>query len=72
MKTKYLPLILLTLMETGSLMAQKLFTLEELNFGGKNAAQFYPELWQLRWEDDLLIDAASKPAIVIDRATGND
>ena len=70
MKTKYLPLILLTLMETGSLMAQKLFTLEELNFGGKNAAQFYPERWQLRWEDDLLIDAASKPAIVIDRATG--
>ena len=70
MKTKYLPLILLTLMETGSLMAQKLFTLEELNFGGKNAAQFYPERWQLRWEDDLLIDAASKPATVIDRATG--
>jgi dipeptidyl-peptidase-4 len=57
-------------METGSLMAQKLFTLEELNFGGKNAAQFYPERWQLRWEDDLLIDAASKPATVIDRTTG--
>ena len=70
MKTKYLPLILLTLMETGSLMAQKLFTLEELNFGGKNAAQFYPERWQLRWEDDLLIDTASKPATVIDRTTG--
>ena len=56
--------------QAGSLMAQKLFTLEELNFGGKNASQFYPERWQLRWDGDRLIDAASKPAIVIDRASG--
>ena len=58
------------IMTTGSFFAQKLFTLEELNFGGKNAAQFYPERWQLRWDDDRLIDAATKPATVIDRATG--
>ena len=70
MKTKHLALTLLMLTTTGSLFAQKLFTLEELNFGGKNASQFYPERWQLRWEDDRLIDAASKPANVIDPKTG--
>ena len=58
MKIKYLTLSLIMLTTTGSLFAQKLFTLEELNFGGKNASQFYPERWQLRWDGDRLIDAA--------------
>ena len=71
MKTKHLLLALLTLMATSNIMAQKLFTLEELNFGGKNAAQFVPERWQFRWNGDQLIDASQKPALVIDRAKGN-
>ena len=70
MKTKYLVLAFLMLTTTGSLFAQKLFTLEELNFGGKNASQFYPERWQLRWDGNQLIDAATKPASVIDAKTG--
>lgn len=70
MKTKYLVLAFLMLTTTGSLFAQKLFTLEELNFGGKNASQFYPERWQLRWDGNQLIDAATKPACVIDAKTG--
>lgn len=70
MKIKYLLLTLLMLTTTGSLFAQKLFTLEELNFGGKNASQFYPERWQLRWDGNQLIDAATKPACVIDAKTG--
>lgn len=71
MKTKYIFLSLIMLTTTGSLFAQKLFTLEELNFGGKNASQFYPERWQLRWDGDRLIDAADKTkAIVIDPKTG--
>ena len=71
MKTKYLLLTLLMLMTNGSLFAQKLFTLEELNFGGKNASKFYPERWQLRWDGDRLIDAADKTKpLVIDRKTG--
>ena len=70
MKIKYLLLALLMLTTTGSLFAQKLFTLEELNFGGKNASQFYPERWQLRWDGNQLIDAATKPACVIDAKTG--
>ena len=70
MKIKYLLLTLLMLTTTGSLFAQKLFTLEELNFGGKNASKFSPERWQLRWNDNQLIDASSKPAAVIDCKTG--
>ena len=70
MKTKHLILSLLMLTTTGSLFAQKLFTLEELNFGGKNASQFTPERWKLRWDGDRLLDANENPAIVIDRVTG--
>ena len=71
MKNRLQLLTLLAIMATGQLMAQKLFTLEELNFGGKNAAQFYPERWKLRWEGDKLVDADKKPASVIDCKTGN-
>ena len=71
MKTKYLFLSLLMLTTTGSLFAQKLFTLEELNFGGKNASKFYPERWKLQWDGNRLIDAADRTkAIVIDPKTG--
>lgn len=71
MKIKYLILSLLMLSTTGSLFAQKLFTLEELNFGGKNASKFYPERWQLRWDGNRLIDAADKTKpVVIDPKTG--
>ena len=71
MKIKYLLLTLIMLSTTGSLFAQKLFTLEELNFGGKNASKFYPERWQLRWDGNRLIDAADKTKpVVIDPKTG--
>ena len=70
MKTKSLLLAILMLTTTGNLMAQKLFTLEELNFGGKNAAQFSPERWKLRWEGNKLVDANQKPANIIDTKTG--
>ena len=70
MKIRSIILSLLMCTTTGNLFAQKLFTLEELNFGGKNASQFYPERWKLRWEDDKLIDAETKPAAVIDCKTG--
>ena len=71
MKIKYILLTLIMLSTTGSLFAQKLFTLEELNFGGKNASKFYPERWQLRWDGNRLIDAADRSnVIVIDPKTG--
>ena len=71
MKIKHILLTLIMLSTTGSLFAQKLFTLEELNFGGKNASKFYPERWQLRWDGNRLIDAADKAKpVVIDPKTG--
>ncbi len=71
MKIKHILLTLIMLSTTGSLFAQKLFTLEELNFGGKNASKFYPERWQLRWDGNRLIDAADKTKpVVIDPKTG--
>ena len=71
MKTKSILFALLMFTTTGNLFAQKLFTLEELNFGGKNASQFSPERWQLRWDGDRLVDAADrKAAVVIDPKTG--
>lgn len=70
MKTKHILIALITFMATFSLSAQKLFTLEELNYGGRNAAGFYPERWHLLWQGDRLLDASQKPAIVIDRSNG--
>ncbi len=71
MKIKHILLTLIMLSTTGSLFAQKLFTLEELNFGGKNASKFYPERWQLRWDGNRLIDATDKAKpVVIDPKTG--
>ena len=71
MKIKHILLTLIMLSTTGSLFAQKLFTLEELNFGGKNASKFYPERWQLRWDGNRLIDAADKAKpVVINPKTG--
>ena len=36
-------------------MAQKLFTLEELNFGGKNHKVSVPQHWDYKWQDGKLI-----------------
>ena len=36
-------------------MAQKLFTLEELNFGGKNYKVSVPQRWDYSWQDGKLI-----------------
>lgn len=43
------------MMMTTTAMAQKLFTLEELNFGGKNAWQFYPERFPYSWSGNTLV-----------------
>ena len=53
MKTKIL--LLLMCIQTGSLMAQKLFTLEELNFGGKNYNISVPQRWDYSWHEGKLI-----------------
>jgi len=53
MKTK---LILATLLVAATqAMAQKLFTLEELNFGGKNYKVSVPQRWNYSWREGKLI-----------------
>ena len=53
MKTK-LTLAFLLILATQA-MAQKLFTLEELNFGGKNHKVSVPQHWDYKWQDGKLI-----------------
>ena len=69
MKIKYcLPLLMTFLSMT--MHAQQLFTLEELNFGGKNAYQFYPKNWKYDWWENKLVDLNGETAVLRDPATG--
>lgn len=55
---------------TSSISAQKLFTLEELNYGGKNAYNFIPQRWDYRWWGNKLIDGNNAMALMLNPATG--
>jgi len=55
MKIKSIIIALVALMAATNLSAQKLLTLEELNFGGKNAAKFYPERFGYSWVGNTLM-----------------
>lgn len=50
--------------------AQKLFTLEELNFGGKNFSVTIPQRWDYRWEDDKLVFREGDRAVCVNPANG--
>ena len=54
------------------MMAQKQFTLEELNFGGKNYRQFVPENRYTTWWGDELIRTDANQCSVIDKKTGKE
>lgn len=51
-------------------MAQKLFTLEELNFGGKNYYKFTPATKYLTWWGDELIQTDKDAISTVNKATG--
>ena len=68
MKTKIL--LLLMCMQTGSLMAQKLFTLEELNFGGKNYKVSVPQRWNYSWQEGKLIFKDDNKTFEVNLANG--
>ena len=51
-------------------MAQKLFTLEELNFGGKNYKVSVPQRWDYSWQDGKLIFRDGDKSVQVDPATG--
>lgn len=60
------------LMGGQQMMAQKQFTLEELNFGGKNYRQFVPENRYTTWWGDELIRTDANQCSVIDKKTGKE
>ncbi len=68
MKTK---LILATLLVAATqAMAQKLFTLEELNFGGKNYSVSVPQRWNYSWREGKLIFKDGDKTFEVNPANG--
>lgn len=61
-------------MTATSMSAQKLLTLEELNFGGKNYAKFVPQRFKYEWssEEHILIDKNNGQERYINPATGKE
>ena len=55
MKTSRILTLVLTIVLALPMSAQKLFTLEDLNFGGKNAYKFRPQNLYLTWWGDKLM-----------------
>ncbi len=62
--------VAMTVLQVTSVMAQKLFTLEELNFGGRNFRQSQPQYYYYIWWGDRLVDANSADYSVLNPATG--
>ena len=52
--------------------AQKLFTLEELNYGGKNYRQTLPENRNLLWWENTLVRADKESTYIVDLKTGKE
>lgn len=72
-KTWFSFLTLIALFVGGQkVMGQKLFTLEELNFGGKNYRKFVPENRYTTWWGDELIRTEASQCSVIDKKTGKE
>lgn len=72
-KTWFSFLTLIALFVGGQkVMGQKLFTLEELNFGGKNYRKFVPENRYTTWWGDELIRTDANQCSVIDKKTGKE
>lgn len=58
------------IMTAANAMAQKLFTLEELNFGGKNYSVSIPERWNYRWHDGKLLQKVGDKTLEVNPTTG--
>ena len=73
MKHNNLVAILVTLLSLPSMMyAQKEFTLEDLNFGGKNYHNMVPENRYLTWWGDELVRNDAQACYLVDKKTGEE
>jgi dipeptidyl-peptidase-4 len=70
MKTKSLVLIFLSLLLSAAMYAQKLFSLEDLNFGGTNYHNLRPKNMFLTWWGDQLVQTDVEACYLIDSKTG--
>jgi len=70
MKTKSLVLIFLSLLLSAAMHAQKLFSLEDLNFGGTNYHNLRPKNMFLTWWGDQLVQTDVEACYLIDSKTG--
>ena len=70
MKTKFFLLTLLTLFALPMSAQQKLFTLEDLNFGGRNYHSLRPQNIFLTWWGDQLVQTDVEECNLIDTKTG--
>ena len=64
-------MLMLTLLAL-PLMAQQQFTLEDLNFGGKNYRQMIPQNRTLRWWGDQLVRLSADTCWTVDAAKGKE
>ena len=73
MKTKHLLALALSAMLTLPMTAQdKLFTLEDLNYGGANFHNFRPKNLQLTWWGDRLVRTDVEECYLVDVKTGRE
>ena len=73
MRNKRLSAILLALLATMAVCAQmKEFTLEDLNFGGKNYRNMSPTNRHLVWWGDQLVRVEAKTCFLVDKAKGKE
>lgn len=72
MKIKSAIIALVALMTATNMSAQKLLTLEELNFGGKNAAKFYPQRHNYSWVGNTLVYKTKEETRFINPLNGKD
>ena len=64
---------LVTLLSLPSMIyAQKEFTLEDLNFGGKNYHNMVPENRYLTWWGDELVRNDAQACYIVDKKTGEE
>ncbi len=67
-----LPTILLILLPIAMCAQQRLFTLEDLNFGGTNYHNLRPKNMQLAWWGDQLVHLDVEQCSLIDQKTGQE
>ncbi len=71
-KTRRQGIVLMLALLSMTMMAQQQFTLEDLNFGGKNYRQMIPQNRSLKWWGDQLVRLSADTCWTVDAAKGKE